>query len=416
MYKILSLIVLYCLYFCGMAFCSPVLHENTTVTRANTNAYLEVDIKAFAKNIEITKKIVGDNVKICAVIKSDAYGAGIINVLPILIAKKIPCVAIASNEEARVIRKIGYQGQILRIRTATLGEIQDAMQYNVTETIGNLTQAKALDSLAKTLHKQIAIHLALNSGGMDRNGIDVTWEQGKKDALEILALPNLSITGLMSHSPYDEISKVQHIVKQFEKDTTFIITHGKLDRKKLTLHLANSYGAIQVPEARYDMVRPGKLIYGYGGGDSKLPIQQVMSLKSIVATINTYPKGSSVSYDGTHILKRDSLLANIPMGYYDGYAKSFSNQGKVLIRGHKVPIVGRVTKNTFMVDITDYPDIQAGDEVVLFGKQCGNEITQAEIEMGTGTILSESLGIWGSSNPIFIKDYNARDICSKNSM
>ena len=151
--------------------------------------------------------------------------------------------------------------------------------------------------------------------------------------------------------------------------------------------------------------------YGYGGGDENLPIQQIMSLKSQVAVINEYPKGSKVSYDGTHTLTRDSKLANIPVGYYDGYAKSLSNQGKVLIRGHKVPVVGRVTKNTFMVDVTDYPDIKAGDEVVLFGKQCGNEITQAEFEKGTGTILSETLGYWGSANPIFIKNYKMKEVC-----
>lgn len=396
----------------GVSLASPPLYKNTTITRSNANAYLEIDIKAFKNNLQVTKKLVGNKVKVCAVVKANAYGVGIYNVIPTIIEEKIPCIAIASNEEARVARALKYQGEILRIRTATIGEIKDAMKYNVTETIGNLSQAQELDSLAKQRHKKVNIHIKLNSGGMDRNGVDLSTDLGKKDALAIATLPHLNITGLMTHFPYDEVDRVKEGLKRFESDTQYLIKTAKLDRKKLTLHTANSFATVQVPESRYDMVRPGKLIYGYGGGNSSLPTQTMISFKSSVAVINSYPKGSSVSYDGTYTLSRDSKLANIPLGYYDGYAKSFSNEGKLLIRGHKVPIVGRVTKNTLMVDVTDYPDIKAGDEVVLFGKQCGNEITQAEIEKGTNTIFSETLGLWGNSNPIFIKDSKAKEVCN----
>lgn len=395
----------------SVCFASPVLNENKSVTRANANSYMEVDTKAFEKNLILTKEIVGKDVKVCAVLKSDAYGAGIINVLPVVIKQKIPCVAITSNEEARVVRNLKYKGEVLRIRTATMGEIKDAMKYNVTEVIGNINQANELNAFLKSKNKSMKIHIKLNTGGMDRNGIDLSTDEGKQNAIALASLSNLKVTGLMTHSPFDEVSKVKAIAEQFQKDTDFIIKGAKLDRSKLTLHMANSYGTVQVPEARFDMVRPGKLIYGYGGGDKNLKIKQIMSLKSIVATINPYPKGSTVSYDATFTLERDSKLANIPVGYYDGYAKSFSNIGHVLIRGHKVPIVGRVTKNTFMVDVTDYPDIMPNDEVVLFGEQCGNEITQEEIEKGTGTILSESLGNWGSANPIFIKDDKIKAQC-----
>lgn len=372
---------------------------------------MEVDTKAFANNLEITQKLMGKDVKICAVLKSDAYGAGIVNVLPVVIQQNIPCVAITSNEEARVVRELKYKGEILRIRTATMGEIKDGMQYNITEVLGNIDQANALSAFLKNQNKMMNVHIKLNTGGMDRNGIDLHRDEDRQNAIALARLSNLNITGLMTHSPFDEVDKVKSIAESFKNDTDFIIKEARLDRSKLTLHMANSYGAVQVPEARFDMIRPGKLIYGYGGGDKSLAIKQIMSLKSIVATINPYPKGSTVSYDATFTLKRDSRLANIPMGYYDGYAKSFSNIGHVLIRGHRVPIVGRVTKNTFMVDVTDYPDIKPDDEVVLFGEQCGSEITQEEIEKATGTILSESLGIWGSANPIFIKDDTIKAQC-----
>lgn len=389
---------------------APLLHENTTTTRNNVNSYMEVDLKAFKQNLAVTKQIAG-KAKICAVLKSDAYGAGITNVLPIIIEEKIPCIAITSNEEARVARKGKYKGEILRIRTATMGELQDGIKYNITEVFGNLAQAQQFDAIAKKMGKKLPIHIKLNSGGMDRNGIDLTTQKGKDEAVKLATLPNLKVEGLMTHFPYDDKEKVRELIKQFDKDTSFLIKAAKLDRSKLTLHTAASYAAVQVPESRYDMIRPGKLIYGYGGGDPTLPIQQIMSFKTQVAAINEYPKGSKVAYDGTYTLQRDSKLANLPVGYNDGYAKSLSNQGHVLIRGYKVPVVGRVTKNTIMVDVTDYPSIVAGDEAVLFGKQCNQEITQAEIEKGTGTILSETLGYIGSANPIFVKDYKAKDIC-----
>lgn len=391
-------------------FAAPVLSENKTVTRENTNAFMEVDTKAFKNNLEVAKKI-ASNAKVCAVLKADAYGAGIRTLMPIVIEEKIPCVAITSNEEARIIRDMKYKGMILRIRTATNGELKDGIKYQITELIGNLDQAKFYDELAKKMGKKFTIHIPLNSAGMDRNGIDLSMDKGKTEAVELAKLPNLTIGGLMTHFPYDEVDKIKELKKKFDADTNFLIEAAGLDRSKLILHAANSYAAVQVPEVRYDMIRPGKLIYGYGGGDPTLPIQQIMSLKSQVAVINEYPKGSKVVYDGTYTLKRDSKLANIPLGYNDGYALALSNKGKVLIRGHKVPVVGKITKNTFMVDVTEYPDIQAGDEVVLFGKQCGNEITQAEIEKGTGTILSETLGYISSANPIFVKDYEAKEVC-----
>ena len=157
------------------------------------------------------------------------------------------------------------------------------------------------------------------------------------------------------------------------------------------------------------LVRVGYLIYGFESDY----VKPTISLKSYVAIINDYPKGSSVSYDGTYTLGRDSRLANIPIGYSNGYFRTLSNKGMVLIRGHKVPVLGRVTMNTMMVDITDFPDIQEGDEVVLYGSQCGNEITLEDMEKNSGTILSELIVLWGKTNPVFVKDYAAHDVCGK---
>ena len=122
----------------------------------------------------------------------------------------------------------------------------------------------------------------------------------------------------------------------------------------------------------------------------------------IERTQNPYPVGNTVAYDRTYTLKRDSRLANIPIGYSDGYRRVFSNKGQVLIRGHRCPVVGRVTMNTIMVDVTDFPDVQLSDEVVLFGKQGSDEITQAELEGIAGTLLIDMSTVWAQANPKFL--------------
>ena len=118
-----------------------------------------------------------------------------------------------------------------------------------------------------------------------------------------------------------------------------------------------------------------------------------------MSSVNNYLKGSTVGYDRTFTLTRDSRLANLPIGYSDGYRRAFTNKGHVLIRGHRVPVVGKISMNTTMVDVTDFPDIVAGDEVVLYGKQGGAEITQSEIEEISGALLADLYTVWGNSNP-----------------
>jgi len=146
------------------------------------------------------------------------------------------------------------------------------------------------------------------------------------------------------------------------------------------------------------MVRPGGALYGYGG-TPKPPFAHAGSFRTRVASVQAYPAGATVSYDRTFTLARDSRLANLPVGYSDGYRRAYSNQGSVLVRGRRAPVLGRVTMNTTMVDVTDIPGVSAGDEVVLFGRQGDDEITQAEIEKLTGVILADQYTVWGTSNP-----------------
>ena len=392
--------------FATPTFSAPMLDAHPTPSSAlsqqKVNAWLEINTKAFEQNIATLQSQLQGQSKICAVMKADAYGNGIALLMPSVIKMRVPCVAIASNEEARVVRASGYKGQVMRVRTATLHEIRDGMKYNMEELIGNPELAATVSDMAHKQGKTVRYHLALNSAGMSRNGLDLSTEAGQQAALAITRLPNLKITGIMTHFPVEEKADVEKGLAAFKSETAWLIQTAKLDRSKLTLHTANSFTTLAVPEARMDMVRPGGLLYG-----DTIPehteYKKIMAFKTNVASINSYPKGNTVGYDRTFTLTRDSRLANLPMGYSDGYRRVFTNKGHVLIRGHRVPVVGKVSMNTTMVDITDFPDISAGDEVVLYGSQNGAEITQSEVEDINGALLADLYTVWGNSNPRIAK-------------
>lgn len=390
--------------FSGNIAAAPILQAGGDYRFAgqSTNAYLEIDTKAFEDNITRLQNELKNSTQICAVMKADAYGNGIDLLMPSIIKLNVPCVAIASNDEARVVRHHGYTGKIVRVRLASDDEIRAAVKYDVEELVGSLSRAKAIQQIAKENNKTINVHIALNSGGMDRNGLDVSSKRGQDDALAITKLSNLNIVAIMTHYAFEDEQFVRERLALFKQQSDWLIKIANLDKNKLILHTANSFATIKVPESHLDMVRVGGLIYG-DTVETSPAYQKVMAFKSKVADVQFYPKGTTVGYDGTFTLMKDSYLANLPFGYSDGYRRTFSNKGVVLINGHRVPVVSKTSMNTTMVDVTDFADINAGDEVVIYGKQKGNEISQAEIEDINGALLADLYTIWGNSNPKFIK-------------
>lgn len=362
------------------------------------HAWLEIDAGAFENNVRTLKTLIGDKVQLCAVLKADAYGHGIALLAPSLVKLGVPYAGITSNAEAATLRAHGFKGKIMRLRAATLGEIEAAARFDVEELIGNRALAEALAKRPRMGSRRIRFHLALNSAGMSRDGLDFRMPEGRKDALAILSLPGLQLAGIMTHFPVEDASDVRKSLATFNSDVAWIIREGRVDRSKILVHAANSFATLKVPESRLDLVRVGGALYG-DTIPERTEYQRVLAFKTRVAAVNRYRAGSTVSYDRTFTLKRDSLIANLPVGYADGYRRIFSSKGHVLIRGHRFPIVGRVTMNTILVDVTADPNIQTGDEAVLFGRQGSAVITQDELEESARTILADLYTIWGNSNP-----------------
>ncbi len=383
------------------AMAAPMLTSQISATQAaapQANAWVEINVQAFEQNIQTLQQQLQDKSQICAVMKADAYGHGIQLLMPSIIKLNVPCVGITSNAEAAMVRQSGYQGRILRLRAATDQEIQNAASLKMEELFGNYEQAQRISAWAKQQGITVAYHLGLNAGGMDRNGLELNSETGKQQALRMTKLPNLKLVGIMTHYAVEDEKYVRERLAVFNQQTNWLIKKAKLKREELTLHTANSFATLTVPESHLDMVRVGGVIYGDSIPD-RVEYKKLMTFKTQVTTVNAYLKGTTVGYDQTYTLKRDSLLANLPMGYSDGYRRAFSNKAYVLIRGHKVPVVGRTSMNTTMVDVTDFPDIRASDEVVLFGQQGNESIKQSDLEEYNGALLADVYTMWGNSNP-----------------
>ncbi|WP_156255144.1 alanine racemase [Sandarakinorhabdus oryzae] len=401
------------------AAAAPVLDARnfglTPAKAARSNGWIEVDAAAFAANIDTVRSLIG-TARLCAVMKADAYGNGIALLIPTIIAKGVTEVAITSNDEARVARQLGYRGRLLRIRTATQEEMADGLKWRIEELIGNPAAAAGLAALWKRHggHQPLPVHLALNAGGMSRNGVELASDAGKAAARALLALPGLRIRGAMTHYPSEEAADILAQLHRFEADVAWLQAAGLT--RDLIRHTANSFATLQHPETRLDMVRVGGLLYGDPGSVKTDRFLPTMTIKSKVAAINAYPAGQTVNYDRIWRLERDSLLANVPLGYSDGIRRSLSRANRpefpvesrtrteVLIGGRRFPVVGRVTMNTLMVDVTDAKDsVRLGDEVVLFGAQGSERVTQAELEANSSAYGPELLAVLGNSLPKVLK-------------
>ena len=389
----------------SLACCSNIapgiLPEAESPVPDSLNAWLEIDTAQYARNIEYLKTVIGQKHKICVVMKGDAYGNGITTLMPVIMREGISTVAITSNKEARDVRASGYKGSIVRIRLATEGEIAEGIDLGIEELIGSIQQAEDINNIAKSKNVTVSFHLAINANGMSRNGIEL--KNGYDEALQILQLSNLKCIGLMTHYPENKDGAIIQQLNTFKAQTAELIRRAGLRRSDITLHTAATYASLYIPETRMDMVRVGSALYNYGYTSKFDRFKKIMSFKSCVTSVQEYPAGNTVSYKRTHRLNRPSRLANIPVGYANGISTAMANKGFMLIRGHRCPIVGNITMNITMVDVTDCPDVKAGDEVVIYGRQGNDEITAADISAWSGTnLLSQSM-FWAAANPKIAK-------------
>ncbi len=351
--------------------------------------YCEIDLSAIRHNVEVMRGRLAPGVKFLAVVKANAYGHGAAPVARAALEAGADMLAVAIPEEGLELRRAGIDAPIL-----VLGGIEEEAALAVAA--GDLTQVvfdeariRALSEAGEKLCRQVKVHLKLDTG-MNRIGVRTAREAQALTRL-IDSLPGVALTGCFTHmatADGDERARTDAQLARFRELTQAI---AQVHPEPITRHAANTASIFRYPEAQFDMVRGGIALYGCPPVPEAANLRPAMRWTARAVYVKTIAPGDQVSYGGLFEAKRDTVVMTVPVGYADGYRRGLSGKGCVLVRGRRAPILGRVCMDQIMVDVTDIPGAQVGDEVVLLGRQGDEEISAEEMAGWLDTISYEVL-------------------------
>lgn len=342
----------------------------------------DIDLDAFRFNLDSIKKNINENTQIITVLKADGYGHGAVPLAKEAEKEeRVWGIAVATVEEALELRRGGIKKPLLILGYTYQEDYDLIAAEELRPTVFKLSMAQELSRAALRKNKTVKIHIKIDTG-MSRIGYR-DLEKSVPEILEISRLPGLEIEGLFTHFARADEKETTPAYQQLEKYQAFQKALKEAGLKIPLCHCSNSAGIIRIPEANMDAVRAGIILYGLYPSEEvekePVPLKPLMTLKSHIAYIKTLEPGVQISYGGTYTTQKETRVATIPVGYADGYARSLSNKGWVLIRGKKAPILGRVCMDQFMVDVTDIPEARELDEVMLLGKSQDQQITMEEL-------------------------------------
>ena len=375
----------------------------------NRGAVAEIHLPAIAHNLQVIRKIVR-NLPVIAVVKADAYGHGSIAVSETLASEGISCLAVAFISEAIQLREAGIITPLMVLFED--GNMNDFFRYDILPVVSSVKTARLLSRKAQRIGKCIDIHVMVDTG-MGRLGLDPA------NALEELCLieklRGISLKGVLSHFSDADLADRSYAMYQLGKFKSIHEAFTARFKRRLFAHIANSAAVLTFQDAHLDAVRPGIMLYGYSpvrrtinsslreenmslAKRTRPQLIPAMSLKTRVLSIRNVPKDTPISYGRTFITRRKSRIGILPIGYADGYSRLFSNNSHVIVRGARVPVVGRVCMDLTMIDLTGVKGARENDEVVIIGTQGQESITAEELAERTHTIPYEILTALGSSS------------------
>lgn len=329
-----------------------------------------VDLDAVEYNIEMMRKNIDDSTGMMAVIKMDGYGHGAAPIAKMLEKKEyIWGFAAATPDEALALRRRNIRKPLLVLGCVFPEQHKEMIMQEIRMTVYTEEMARDISKLAVSLGRKAYIHIKLDTG-MSRLGF-MACEESVEVIERISSMPNLVLEGLYTHFARADETEKEFTEKQM-KD--YLHVKQMLQEKGIVFpycHCSNSAGIIDVRKANMDLVRAGIAAYGlYPSEDVKksaVPLKPAMELISHVSHVKWVEAGTPVSYGGTYVTTRKTKIATIPVGYGDGYPRSLSGKGYVLIHGRRAPILGRVCMDQFMADVTEIPEVKFGDQVILIG-------------------------------------------------
>ena len=351
--------------------------------------YLEIDLDAIAHNVHTLKAFVGPSVELFAVVKSNAYGHGLVPVARTVLKHGVSRLAVGRLSEGLQLREAGIGAPVLVLCYLMPDELAIAVQHNLVPTVGEMQSALVLSALGAARREPVRVHVKIDTG-MGRYG--VMPDQVVSFFNHIATLPGLAIEGIFTHfATADERDKT-FAREQFQIFQDVLAELSAAGHTLPLLHAANSAAALDMPETHLDAVRSGLALYGlYPSAEVShaLPLKPALTLKSHVASVRQLPAGASISYGRSFITSRPMRVASVPVGYGDGYHRLLSNRGAVLINGCRAPIVGRVCMDQVVADISACGPVALNDEVVLIGQQGDEHLAVEEIAGWADTINYE---------------------------
>jgi len=360
-------------------------------------AWLEIDLTAIRANVNAIRKLVFPS-QILACVKADAYGLGAARVAP-FIEEEVSLFGVATPSEGMELRKAGVKKEILVLGLVVEKEdIQNGIENNLTLTIADYKTTELISRTALSLDKEVGVHIKIDTG-MGRIGLRPEVYPAFFDWCS--RLPGIRVKGVFTHFPVAE-TKNRFTRKQIRRfqEITNLPYRPKEGKVRLMRHTANSAAIFNYPESYFDLVRPGLALYGVlpfdpVGSPYHTFLKPVVTLAARVIFLKWLQRGESVSYGRLFMAKKKTRVATISLGYADGYPRSLSGKGEVLISGKRCPVIGTICMDMMMVDVSTIKDVKIGDTAVLIGKQNDAEIRVEEIAQRAGTVSHEILSRFG---------------------
>jgi alanine racemase len=365
----------------------------------------EIDLGSLEFNYRQLPKRIPKGVKVLAVVKADAYGHGAIPISLKLEKLGVEYLGVAMAEEGVELRKGGVKAPILILLGGIYGgELDQVFRFNLTPVAFRKDSLRLLSREAERRRRKVRVHLKVDTG-MGRLGVPLNlWPAFLE---EMKRFPIIEVEGILSHfsmTDEDEGAFTTHQWREFQRAVAMA---KKMGISCKYLHMASSATLPTTPSYSGNLVRPGIMLYGSYPSpvfQDLIKLKPVMTLKTCIHFLKSVPPKTRISYGGTVITKRESLIATLPIGYADGYSRHLSNRGEVLIRGRRAPVVGTVCMDFVMADVTGIPNVSIGDEVILMGNQGREEITAEEIAEKIGSISYEVLCSIGKRVPRVYKE------------
>lgn len=358
--------------------------------------WVEVKKDALRHNLALFKKIIGPQVKLMPVVKSNAYGHGILEATKVAIDFGVDYIGVVNLDEALLLRKNGIVTPVLVLSYFDSSQIEEAIKTEVELVVYNEERVKLISQAAQKLKKTARIHIKIDTG---TSRLGVLTKEAAPFINKIKDLRGIELTGIFTHFADSENDNWTYTNKQLSEFKNLLFELQKANIKIPLAHTACSAAAMSSAETHFDLVRVGISFYGlWPSEENKKAVQKkfpwfelkpALAWKTRIIQIKELAKGTPVGYGCTYKTKQKTTIAILPVGYNEGYDRLLSNKGKVIVKKKKVPVLGRVCMNLTMIDVTDLEEVTVGEEVVLIGKQGNQQITADEIAALIKTINYE---------------------------